>query len=179
MTRFLFALLLTVVFALPAKATEFIDMDIQIGKEIIARTLCKSPDEVNYVARVRDNIYLFSVFYAKKESRFFVGIYENIIRVQGKEARSITRTIPYTFEKLAKCAVIEYSVPDCPTSERIVACSEKTIEEKLDDQFWDKTIPELLEEDLEEAIKSGGQQPQEDEQQNGEQQGDAQPAENQ
>lgn len=156
--RFLFALVLAALMALPARATEFIDMDICIGKKILARGLCKTPAEVNYVARVRDNIYLFSVFYAQKESRFFVGVYDDVIRIQGKDFRNITRTIPYNFDETAKCAVIEYSVPDCPTNERIVCCSEKTIEEKLDDKFWDKTIPELLEEDLENAIKSGTMQ---------------------
>lgn len=157
MKRLLYALLLMAAFALPAKATDFIDMDICIGKQIVARSLCKPVEEVNYVTRLRDNIYLFSAFYAKKETHFFVGVYKNIIRIQGKEFKNITRTIPYNFEESAKCAVIEYSVPDCPTTERIVCCSEKTIEEKLDDKFWDKTIPELLEEDLEEAIRGDGE----------------------
>jgi len=155
LTRILFALALTALLAMPARATELLDMDINIGRQILARGLCKTPAEVNYVAKVQDNIYLFSVFYAQKEARFFVGVYKDIIRVQGKDFRNITRTIPYTFDDTSKCAVIEYSVPDCPTNERIVCCSEKTIEEKLDDKFWDKTIPELLEEDLQNAIKSG------------------------
>lgn len=161
LTRFLFALALTALLAIPARATELTDMDIDIGKKILARGLCKSPAEVNYVTKVRDNIYLFSVFYAQKEARFFVGVYNDIIRIQGKDFQNITRTIPYTFDETSKCAVIEYSVPDCPTNERIVSCSEKTIEEKLDDKFWDKTIPELLEEDLENAIKSGNPDQQE------------------
>jgi|GEM_PF-2056691 len=162
LTRLLFALMLVALFALPAKATEFIDMDICIGKQIVARSLCKDVNEVNYVSRVKKDVYLFSVFYAKRESFFFVGIYNNVIRIQGKTDRKITRTIYYNFEESAKCAVIEYSVPDCPVSERIVCCSEKTIEEKLDDTFWDKTIPELLEEDLEEAIQSGNPQKKEE-----------------
>lgn len=146
--------MLTALFALPASATEFIDMDICIGRNVVARALCKTPDEVNYVTRVRDNIYLFSAFYAKKETHFFVGVYKDVIRLQGKEFKTITSTIPYNFDASAKCAVVEFSVPDCATNERIVCCSEKTIEEKLDDKFWDRTIPELLEEDLQKALEA-------------------------
>lgn len=151
--KLIFPLLVVAIFALPAKASEFIDMDICMGRQIVARILCKDINEVNYVSRVRPNIYLFSVFYANQESRFFVGVYEDMIRVQGKDFQTVTRSIPYHFDKTAKCGVIEYSVPDCPTTERIVCCSQKTIEEQLDEKFWDRPIPELLEEDLRKAIQ--------------------------
>lgn len=159
---FIFALLTVVITASSAMATEFMDMDIKIGREVVANALCKSPAEVNYVTKVRDNLYLYSVFYAKKESHFFVGVYKDFIRLQGKEFKTITRTIPYKFDEATKCAVVQFSVPDCPTDANIVACSEKTLEEKKDDEFWDKSIPELLEEDLEKAIKAGQEEPQQD-----------------
>ncbi|QGY38743.1 hypothetical protein GM415_00830 [Pseudodesulfovibrio cashew] len=147
-------LLLAALTALPALATELTDMDICVGRSVLARGLCKTPAQINYVSKVRDNIYLFSVFYANKEAHFFVGVYKDIIRIQGKEFRKVTRSIPYDFDKESKCAVVNYSVPDCPNSEPIVCCSEKTIEEKMDDKFWDRTIPELLEEDLQKALKA-------------------------
>lgn len=154
--RHLFSLILTVFalafFMLPATASDFSDMDICMGRQLVARVLCKDVAEVNYVARVRDNIYLFSVFYANKETHFFVGVYDDMLRIQGKEFKTVTRTIPYHFDATAKCGVVDYSVPDCPTTERIVCCSQKTLEEELDEKFWDRPIPELLDEDLRNAL---------------------------
>lgn len=72
-TRIILAVMAAIIFALPAQATEFMDMDISLGRQIVARTLCKDPVEVNYVSRVRENVYLFSVFYANKQARFFRG----------------------------------------------------------------------------------------------------------
>lgn len=171
--RYISSLLLTlaalVLLAFPARASEFMDMDICLGKQLIARVLCKDPLEVNYVTKVRSNVYLFSVFYAKTEAHFFVGVYNDMIRVQGKEFKTVTRTIPYHFDSMAKCGVVDYTVSDCPNNERIVCCSEKTVEEQLDDKFWDRPIPELLEEDLRNALEGnattseqeqGGEQPQ-------------------
>lgn len=149
----LFTIAALAVFTLPAKASEFVDMDICLGKQIVARILCKPVIEINYVTKVRDNVYLFSVFYAKKESHFFVGVYNDTIRVQGKEFKTITRTIPYHFDATAKCGIVDYAVPDCETDERIVCCSRKTTEEELDDKFWNRPLPDLLEEDLRNALR--------------------------
>lgn len=163
MRRILFALCLAVSLAAgTATASDYMDMDICLGKQILGRILCKDPQEVNYVAKVRDNIYLFSVFYAKQEARFVVGISEDKIRVQGKEFLKLTRTIPYDFDKTSKCAVVEYSSSECTRTEPIVCCSEKTVEEKMDEKFWDRPIPDLLEEDLKKALEvlpPEGQQP--------------------
>lgn len=153
-TWFTLSLLVTMFFAFPARASEFADMDICLGKQIVARALCKDPVEVNYVSRVKEHIYLYSVFYANKEARFFVGVYNDMIRLQGKEFRTVTRSIPYHFDATAKCGIVDYAVPDCPTQERIVCCSQKTIEEQLDEKFWDRPIPELLDEDLRNALQA-------------------------
>jgi hypothetical protein len=139
--------------AIPASASEYADMDICLGKQILGRILCKSPQEVNYVAKVRDNIYLFSVFYAKQEARFVVGISGDKIRVQGKEFLKLTRTIPYDFDKTNKCAVVEYSSSECTRTEPIVCCTEKTEEDVKEENFWDRPIPDLLEEDLKKALE--------------------------
>ncbi len=165
------------VLVLPASASEYTDMDIGLGKQIVARILCKDPAEVNYVTKVKDNLYLFSVFYAKKESHFFVGVYNDMIRVQGKEFKTITRTIPYHFDSMAKCGVVDYTVSDCPSKERIVSCSEKTIEEQLDEKFWDRPIPDLLEEDLRNALQNENETPVEGQNQGENQQQGETPAE--
>ncbi|WP_419784989.1 hypothetical protein [Pseudodesulfovibrio sp.] len=153
-TTFLFGLAALILLVRPAIASDYMDMDICLGKQIVARVLCKSPSEVDYVTRIKKNLYLFTVFYANRKVHFFVGVYGDMIRVQGKEYQKVTRSIPYHFDKVSKCAVVDYSVPDCPNSERIVCCSEKTIDEKMDEKFWDRPIPDLLEEDLRNALKN-------------------------
>ncbi len=167
MRRFFIAVLILAAGLVPARsgASEFEDMDICLGKAVVARTVCKEPSEVNYVAKVRDNIYLFSVFYARQEARFVVGVSDTMIRIQGKEFLKLTNTLPYHFDSDSKCGVVEYSSPDCPNSEPIVCCSEKTEEEKLDDKFWGRPIPELLDEDLRKALEEyeQGEGAQEDE----------------
>jgi len=154
MRRILIALSLAMALAaIPALASDYMDMDICLGKQILGRILCKSPQEINYVAKVRDNIYLFSVFYAKQEARFVVGISSDKIRVQGKEFLKLTRTIPYDFDTTSKCAVVEYSSAECTRTEPIVCCTEKTAEDIKEEKFWDRSIPDLLEEDLKKALE--------------------------
>lgn len=167
LSSFILTLALITLLAMPAKASEFMDMDICMGKQLIARLLCKDPSEVNYVTRVQDNVYLFSVFYAKTDARFFVGVYDDFVRIQGKDFKTTTRTIPYHFDSMAKCGVVDFTISDCPNTERIVCCSEKTVEEQLDEKFWDRPIPELLEEDLRNALE-----PEKSEGQEGEEQGE-------
>lgn len=164
MRRILIALALSLALAatsVPARASDYMDMDICLGKQILGRILCKDPLEINYVARVKDNIYLFSVFYAKQEARFVVGVSGDKIRVQGKEFLKLTRTIPYDFDETSKCAVVEYSSAECTRTEPIVCCSEKTEEDVKEEKFWDRPIPDLLEEDLKKALEvlppEGGQ----------------------
>ena len=139
--------------AMPASASDYQDMDICLGKAVVARAICKDPLEVNFVAQVKDNIYLFSVFYARQEARFLVGVTDKMIRLQGKEFLKLTKTIPYHFDGGAKCAVVNFSTPDCPVTEPIVCCSEKTVEDTLDDKFWGRSVPDLLEEDLRKALE--------------------------
>lgn len=156
MRRILIALSLVLALASvsgPARASDFMDMDICLGKQVLGRILCKDPQEINYVAKVKDNIYLFSVFYAKQEARFVVGISNNKIRVQGKEFLKLTRTIPYDFDKTSKCGVVEYSSSECTRTDPIVCCSEKTEEDVKEEKFWDRPIPDLLEEDLRKALE--------------------------
>lgn len=140
--------------AIPALASEYEDMDICLGKAVVARAICKDPLEVNYVAKVKDNIYLFSVFYARQEARFVVGVSDKVVRIQGKEFLKLTKTLPYHFDSDAKCGVVQFSSPDCSITEPIVCCSEKTTEEKLDEKFWGRPIPELLDEDLRKALEA-------------------------
>ncbi|OIQ51059.1 hypothetical protein BerOc1_03004 [Pseudodesulfovibrio hydrargyri] len=156
MRRILTALALALAIALaaiPAPASDYADMDICLGKQVLGRILCKDPQEINYVTKVRDNIYLFSVFYAKQEARFVVGISGDKIRVQGREFLKLTRTIPYAFDKTSKCAVVEYSSSECTRTDPIVCCTEKTEEDVKEQNFWDRPIPDLLEEDLQKALE--------------------------
>ncbi|BCS90106.1 hypothetical protein [Pseudodesulfovibrio sediminis] len=154
MRRILFAIVLTMTFMTgSALASEYEDMDRCLGRAVVARLVCKDVDDVQFVSKVRDNLYLFSVFYARQEARFIVGVSSKSIRVQGREFLKLTKTIPYNFDDNSKCGVATFSSPECPTSAPIVCCSEKTVEDKLDDKFWGRPIPDLLDEDLKKALE--------------------------
>lgn len=155
------ATLLMGLVSLPVHASEFEDMDICLAKQVLARMLCKDPIEISYVTRAKEHIYLFSVFYARQEARFVVGISNDTIRVQGKEFLKLTRTLHYDFDSTSKCGVVDFTSSECYRTEPIVCCSEKTVEEKLDEKFWDRPIPDLLEEDLRRALDN--MPPEEDE----------------
>jgi hypothetical protein len=152
-THLILSLAMLACLAAPATATEFEDMDICLGRQVLARLLCKPVEEINYVSRMRDGLHLFSAFYANRETHFFVGVDKHTIKVQGKEFKTVTRTISYHFDPTAKCGVVDYKTPGCPVTGRIVCCAEKTVEDTLEEKFWNRPIPELLEEDLRRALE--------------------------
>ncbi|WP_285906292.1 hypothetical protein [Pseudodesulfovibrio pelocollis] len=152
-TQLILSLAVLVCLAFPARADEIQDMEICLGRQTLGRLLCKPADEINYVSRMRDGLYLFSAFYANRETHFFVGVDRSVIRIQGKEFKTVTRTIPYHFDATSKCAVVDYKTPGCPMTGPIVCCAVKTEEDRQEERFWNRPIPELLEEDLRRALQ--------------------------
>ncbi|MFH1913962.1 MAG: hypothetical protein ABIK45_06795 [Pseudomonadota bacterium] len=152
-TQLILSLAVLVCLAVPAKAEELQDMEICLGRLTLARLLCKPADEINYVSKMRDGLYLFSVFYANRETHFFVGVDRDAIRIQGREFKTVTRTISYHFDTASKCAVVDYKTPGCPMTGPIVCCAVKTEDDRQEDSFWNRPIPELLEEDLRRALQ--------------------------
>ncbi|WP_147822118.1 hypothetical protein [Salidesulfovibrio onnuriiensis] len=139
--------------AAPACADELDNMNVDLCRQVMAKMMCKDVIDFNYVAKVRDGVYLFSTFYANKEAKFFCGVGGGYIKVQGKDFLKTTRTIPYTFDRPSKCSIVEYSNPECPDMRRIVVCAEKTLDEQATEDFWNRPIPDLLDEDLRRALE--------------------------
>ncbi len=139
--------------AVPAQADEIDNMNVNLCRRVMAKMMCKTEVDFNYVANVRQGIYLFSTFYANREARFFCGVGGGYIKVQGKDFLKTTRTIPYTFDRRSKCSIVEYSNPECPDYRRIVVCAEKTLDEQATEDFWNRPIPDLLDEDLRRALE--------------------------
>lgn len=129
------------------------NMNVDICRQALGRTMCKDANEFNYVAKVKDGLYLFSTFYAKKEATFFCGLGGGYLKVQGREFRKITKTIPYEYDATSKCIAIQYSNPSCPTASPMVSCARKTLDEQAAEDFWSRPIPDLLDEDLQRALE--------------------------
>lgn len=146
-------LALIVAFSSPAAASGVDDMDFCICRNVLSRMLCKDVDEFNLVGKIRDGLYLYSVFYANKEQKFYCGVGSQFVKVQGLEKMKITRSIPYTFDPESNCGALDFDSSDCPKYSRVTCCAKKDAEARKADQFWDKPIPQLLEEDLREALK--------------------------
>lgn len=143
----------TLLLAVPAGADEIDNMNVNVCRQLMAKMLCKDVVDFKYVAKVKDGLYLFSTFYANREAMFYCGLGGGYIKVQGKEFHKVTTTIPYTFDVPSKCSIVEYSNPECPDYRRIVVCAEKTLDEQAVEDFWNRPIPDLLDEDLKRALE--------------------------
>lgn len=134
-----------------AKAIGRDDMNICLCKHVLARTLCKEPVEFNYVGKIGDDTYLLTVFYGSRESRFYCTMTERNIVINGKTKRQLVRTIPYEYDASTLSATVRYSVPECPVGRKIYCRSSKTLMDKrkdAEDKFWNRPVPEILEDEL-------------------------------
>lgn len=146
-------LLATLLLCAPATADEIDNMNVELCSQVMAKMMCKDQMDFNYVSKVRDGVYLFSAFYANSEVGFYCAVGGGYVKVKGVKYLKVTRTIPYTFDRPSKCSIVEYSNPECPDYRRIVVCAEKTLDEQATEDFWNRPIPDLLDEDLQRALE--------------------------
>ncbi len=159
MRNTLLVLVLAAALALPlsAQAMGRDDMNVCLCKQVLARTLCKEPVDFNYVGKIGDATYLLNVFYGSKESRFYCTMTERNIVINGKTKRQLVRTIPYEYDASTLSATVNYSVPECPVGRKIYCRSSKTLMDKRrdeEDKFWNRPVPEILEDELKFGIAS-------------------------
>lgn len=131
------------------------DMDFCICRNVVARLLCKDVDEINLVGKVRDGLYIYSVFYANKVSKFYCGVGEKYVKLQGFDRVTVTRSIPYTYDPEENCGIIDYYSDSCPVYTPVKCCANKDADQRKADEFWDKPLPQLLDEDLRDALQAG------------------------
>lgn len=141
----------------PALAQDRQTRDICLCRQVIARTLCKRPDEVEFIDRYMDDAtYSFTVFYAKKPERFICNVSGNEVRIKGKAWSPLLRTVRVTPSTQGEgdCMDLDYFVPECPRGP--VRCCEprraEDVEREKELDFWNRPIPDLLEDELSEGI---------------------------
>ncbi|MBN2140316.1 MAG: hypothetical protein PHV85_06315 [Desulfovibrionaceae bacterium] len=142
------ALLVSAWLATGSRAMGPEDMNLCLCRHVIGRLLCKDIEEIEYIGRMADGTYGFSVFYASKPTRFYCYVSEQNIQVRGRAATPITRTIPYVFDKNSRCGIVALEVPECPNKNDIICCAVRKKEDVEEEKFWSRTIPALLDEDL-------------------------------
>ncbi len=145
-------LLLAAALAPMAQAQVKDDLNVCLCRNVLARTLCKQPEQFNFIDEFRDSTtYSFTVFYANKETRFLCMVTDREIRIKGRAWQTIMRTIPMEMNLETACGTADYSTPDCPQDKPIVCCGQKTKQDISEDkayEFWSRPIPELLKEEL-------------------------------
>jgi hypothetical protein len=128
------------------------EMNVCLCRNVLARTLCKSPEEFSYIDEYHDSgTYAFTVFYAKQETRFLCMVTARDVRIKGRAWQEIMRTIPYELNPETMCGVSTYSTLECPMEKPIVCCGEKSAQDLEEDKaydFWSRPIPDILEDEL-------------------------------
>lgn len=141
-----------------AAACHAADMEtrnIQLCRQVIARTLCKPPAEVEFIDRYMDvNTLTFTVFYAKKPERFICNISGNEVRIKGNAWAPLLRTVTVTPVPGSNCVDLGYFVPECPRGPVRVCAPDTAADEqqRKELEFWDRPIPELLQDELTSGI---------------------------
>ena len=126
-------------------------MNLCLCRTILARVLCKKTNELNFVAKADPTGYWISAFWGNKDLRFYCGVDPGSVRIQAKGLQQFTRTIPVPFDPSSRCATVDYSNPECPTSRKVACCLPKTEQEKQEESFWNRPVLDLLKQDLERA----------------------------
>lgn len=137
--------------AAPARAENTEARDICLCRQVIARTLCKDPSEVDFIDRYRDSAnYTFTVFYAKKEERFVCNVAGNEVRIKGNAWVTLMRTVTVTPVPGTGCLDLRYSAPECrrPPVRCCAPQSAADVKDEKATDFWSRPIPELLQDEL-------------------------------
>ena len=129
------------------------DLNLCLCRQIIARELCKSPREFQYVGKTDvKGTYVFKVFYANRPQTFVCLVLPETIRIQGQTGqRAIKLEVPYFLDRETGLASVEFSSPDCPNAAPIECRTKPTpAQERAQDRetFWQRPIPEILQEEL-------------------------------
>jgi hypothetical protein len=143
-----------VVLLLAASPRPALALDAQVGecfcREALARILCKSPAELNYVGRQEENAMVFNVFYGSKNSNFVCTFFEEggrgTVVITSKIWLRERRSLDFTLDRSTFCAASSIRNPSCPRKP-ISCCRTATPDEARQasaDSFWYKPIPKEL-----------------------------------
>ncbi|MGE4554067.1 MAG: hypothetical protein AB7D57_13225 [Desulfovibrionaceae bacterium] len=153
------ALLAALALALPERPARAMSAEDQrnicLCTRVMARILCKKVDEFNYVDSYSDGTYSFSVFYADQVRPIRCQVSESFVHLKADLGQIMLRSVPYTLDKTTGCGTLDYRVPQCPDTSIITCCGKRSAEDLQKEEelkFWNKPIPELLQQELQKGI---------------------------
>lgn len=143
--------------AAPARAAGD-DLQLNLCKQVLARMLCKKANELNYVGKLEESVYILSVFYASKNSEYLCAVLgDGQVILQDRTWRAMRRVFHYEPDSSGKCLVANYSNPECPVKAPAKSCPPKLdAKEQAKETFWNRPIPKILEEEFK-AMKAPGE----------------------
>lgn len=149
LTALVFSLLLALPVAAQPPGPD--DMNLCLCVNALSRLLCKKKNEMAFVAKTGDGVYVFSVFYGSQQGRYTCAIGDNAIYLRSETGRQYLRTIPYTFDSTKMCGTFSLSLPDCPIGGKATCCGVKTAKQlriEKEESFWSRPIPDILQDEL-------------------------------
>ncbi|WP_304085619.1 hypothetical protein [Maridesulfovibrio ferrireducens] len=126
-----------------------------IALSALARSQCKDPASFSYVGKQGESVYIYNAFYGSKYTDFFCKVGEGEVKILSRK-RKFRRSIKYYIDD-NQCGVIAYSPASCSDRHVLRCCfpkSDKEIKADKEAEFWQKPIPDLLQEDQEKALKA-------------------------
>jgi len=151
--RVILALLLAFALAAPASAQQAgpDDMNLCLCSSALSRLLCKKENELAFVAKIDAGVYLYTVHYGAKDTRFTCSVTGEAILVRGETVPVLLRTIPYTYDPAKMSGVFSLTEPDCPIGGQARCVGKKTAKQltvEKENAFWNRPIPTILQDEL-------------------------------
>ncbi len=140
----------------PANAGRSMEQEREmcIALNALARSHCKNPAQFSYVGMQGDSIYIFNAFYGSKYTDFFCKVDSGEVIIMSRK-KKYRRSVKYYIDE-NECGIIEYFPAACSETHSIRCCypkSEKELKADKELEFWQKPIPDLLQEDQDAAMK--------------------------
>jgi len=150
-------LCLALLLAAPAPAAADDTVNLTVCKRLVSHLLCKPYGKLSYAGKPADNVYIIGFFYATKESQMLCAVLDDgQIVLQDRTWRAQRWVFPFT--KSGACIVTTAFSPDCGRR-KVKVCPPKTakdVQEQRRETFWNRPIPQILEEELK-SMNSGQQ----------------------
>lgn len=151
--RAILVLILALCLAIPAQAQQAgpDDMNLCLCSSALSRLLCKKKNELAFVAKIGDGVYLYTVHYGARDTRFTCRVTADAILVNGETTPAILRTIPYVYDPAKMSGVFRLTEPDCAIGGQARCVGKKTAKQltvEKENAFWDRPIPTILQDEL-------------------------------
>lgn len=127
------------------------DVKLTLCRQALSRMLCKKAENIGYMGKIEDGVFILSVFYASKNSEYLCAVMpDGQAIIQDRTWRAMRRVIPFTKDSEGRCLISQFSSPECPNRAPIRACPAKTpqdAKEQVKETFWVRPVPKILEDE--------------------------------